>query len=88
MTAFCDESLRPVAAPNYKPRSLALGKTKVDGPDPPMMTVFTAYSARPLLPFFTPPIELAARRGCLHFDRWIDFCGAASMMALATPQTR
>jgi hypothetical protein len=73
VTASCDQSLKPVAAPNYKPRSLALGTTKIGSPDPPLTIVFTAYSARPLLPFFTPSIGLAARRGCLHFDRWIDF---------------
>jgi hypothetical protein len=35
----------------------------------------TAYSTPPFLPFFHPPIELASSRprGCLHFDRRIDF---------------
>ena len=60
MTVSCDQSLKPEAAPNYKPRSLALSATKVDGPDPPLMTILTAHPAPPLLPFFDPPTELAA----------------------------
>jgi hypothetical protein len=37
------------------------GRTKISGCDPPLTTVRTSNSARPLLAFFDPPVELASR---------------------------
>ena len=49
--------------------------TKINGSDPSLTAVCTAYPTPPLLPFFHPPIELASfrPRGRLHIDRRIDF---------------
>ena len=48
---------------------------KINGPDPSLTAVCTAYPTPPLLPFFHPPIELASFRPHrrLHPDRRIDF---------------
>jgi hypothetical protein len=49
--------------------------TKINSPDPPLTAVCTADPTQPFLPFFHPPIELAAFRpgGRIHLDRRIDF---------------
>jgi hypothetical protein len=52
-----------------------LGRTKINGSDPPSTAVRTAYPTPPFPPFLHPPIELASARprGHLDLDRRIDF---------------
>ena len=54
-------------------------RTKINSPDPPLLTVRTAYATPPFLPFFHPPIQLAGIRpyGPLDHYRRLD-CSAIS----------
>jgi hypothetical protein len=55
--------------------SLAARRSKISSFDPPLAAVPIPYPAKPLLPFFHPPIELASARPRSHFhlDWRLDF---------------
>jgi hypothetical protein len=63
---------RPTTNDNDKSSLWATRRTKINGFDPALLTVSTAYATPPFLPFFHPPIKLATRRPRrrLDLDRW------------------